>query len=191
MCCRRGFLQVGSPCVCAAYSREGSAALVWGARSLIIGVNSTPGRVRQGHADPGVRGRAYDEGRLVGRQMGQCSLRWWRYWGDLWWLAPDGKTQVTIEHVQRVGEIVAGTNSDLWCLAPDGRTQVMIEHVTDACKNGDLWWVRPVGNMQVLRNLLEEFILKNGQMVLSLYGVTARTCTSSSQAVHLCMSSGR
>ena len=44
----------------------------------------------------------------------------------------------------------------------------MIEHVTDAYKNGDLWWVRPVGNMQVVRNLLEELILKNGQMVFEL-----------------------
>ena len=74
------------------------------------------------------------------------------------------------QHLLRVDVIVAGTNGDFWRLAPDGKTQVMIEHVIDAYKNGDLWWVRPVGNMQVLRKVLEELILKNGQMVLSLYG---------------------
>ena len=48
----------------------------------------------------------------------------------------------------------------LWWLPRDGKTQVTIEHVTDAYKNGG----------QVLRMVLEEFILKNGQMVMSLYG---------------------
>ena len=53
------FLPVGSLCGCAGGSwlgELGSARTVRGARSLIIGVNCTPGRVSQGHTDPGVRG---------------------------------------------------------------------------------------------------------------------------------------
>ena len=80
---------------------------------------------------------------MVGRQMVQCSLRWWHYWGHLWWLPPDGKTQVTIEHVQRVDETVARANGDLWWLPPDGKTQV-------------------------IRKILGEIILRNGQQTLSL-----------------------
>ena len=77
----------------------------------------------------------------------------------LWWLPPDGKTQVTIEHVQQVDEIVAGTNGDLWWLPPDGETQVTFEHAqradeTDVYKNGDLWWVRPVGKTHVIGRIL-------------------------------------
>ena len=40
----------------------GTACTVRGARSLIIGVNCTLGCVSQGHTDPGVRGRAFDDG---------------------------------------------------------------------------------------------------------------------------------
>ena len=120
-CLRRGFLPVGSLCGCAGGSwlgELGSARTVTGARSLIIGVNCTLECASQGHTDPGVRGRVYDAGRLA--QLGY-----------LWWLPPDGKTQVTIEHVQQVDEIVAGKNGDLWWLLPDGKMQVVFEHVTD------------------------------------------------------------
>ena len=58
---------------------------------------------------------------------------------------PDSKTQVTIEHVQRVDETVARANGVLWWLPPDGKTQV-------------------------IRKILGDIILKNGQRTLSLYG---------------------
>ena len=68
---------------------------------LAGGTGLCPYSQRCTFADPGVRGRAYDEGRLA-------------HLGHLWWLLPDGKTQVTIEHVQQVDEIDAGTNGDYW-----------------------------------------------------------------------------
>ena len=86
--------------------------------------------------------------------------------GHFWWLPPDGKTQVTILHVQQVDVIVAGTNGNLWWLPSDGKTQVKFEHVTDVYRNGDLWWVRLVGTVQVIGKFLGEIIFKNGQRTL-------------------------
>ena len=90
--------------------------------------------------------------------------------GDLWWVRPDDKMQVMLEYVS----IAVRMKGDLRWLPPDGKTQVTIEHAqradeTDADENGDLWWVRPVG-MKVIRKILGEIILRNGQRTLSLCG---------------------
>ena len=58
------------------------------------------------------------------------------------------------------------------CCRQTARTPVTIEHVqrvddTGAYKNGDLWWVRPIGKTQVIRKILGEIILRNGQRTLS------------------------
>ena len=53
--------------------------------------------------------------------MVQCR----RYWGDLWWLRPDDKTQLMLEYVS----LAVRNNGDFWWVPPDGKTQVTIEHV--------------------------------------------------------------
>merc|ERR1712194_266799 len=78
--------------------------------------------------------------------------------GDLWWLRPDGKTQVTIEYLQRAEpskavrskECAGYTDAEMTAPSMEEMNKLIVE--------------------KVIKATLEEIKLKNGKAALTIYG---------------------
>merc|ERR1712227_439221 len=97
--------------------------------------------------------------------------------GELWWLRPDGKSQVTIEYLQKSDGSVEPQKVHTVVIA----TQHAAPGTTMAEETGSGEGVAPSVEEQnkeivekVVKRTLEEIILKNGENALSLYGEHTR-----------------
>merc|ERR1712227_372824 len=97
--------------------------------------------------------------------------------GELWWLRPDGKSQVTIEYLQKSDGSVEPQKVHTVVIA----TQHAAPGTTMAEETGSGEGVAPSVEEQnkeivekVVKRTLEEIILKSGENALSLYGEHTR-----------------
>merc|ERR1712063_94602 len=97
--------------------------------------------------------------------------------GELWWLRPDGKSQVTIEYLQKSDGSVEPQKVHTVVIA----TQHAAPGTTRAEETGSGEGVAPSVEEQnkeivekVVKRTLEEIILKSGETALSLYGEHTR-----------------
>merc|ERR1712031_63111 len=93
--------------------------------------------------------------------------------GELWWLRPDGKSQVTIEYLQKSDGSVEPQKVHTVVIS----TQHAAPGTTRAEETGSGEGVAPSLEEQnkeivekVVKRTLEEIILKSGETALSLYG---------------------
>merc|ERR1711998_448457 len=109
--------------------------------------------------------------------MGGKKLTDVRKSGDLWWLRPDGKTQVTIEYLQRsdgsvepkkIHTVVISTQH----AEPSKATRCKeVEGYTGADETApSMEEMNKLIIEKVVRKTLSDIILKNGQPALTLYG---------------------
>jgi len=96
--------------------------------------------------------------------------------GDLWWLRPDGKTQVTIEYVQRadgsveprkIHTVVISTQHAEPLKAVRSKEVAGYSGPEETAPSMDE--MNKLIEEKVIRKTLEEIILKNGQPALTLY----------------------
>ena len=97
--------------------------------------------------------------------------------GDLWWLRPDGKTQVTIEYVQRAdGSVEPRKIHTVVISTQHAEPLKAVRSKEVAGYSGPDETAPSMEEMnklieeKVIRKTLEEIILKNGQPALTLYG---------------------
>merc|ERR1712203_21043 len=97
--------------------------------------------------------------------------------GELWWLRPDGKTQVTIEYKQKADGSVEPTKIHTVVISTQHAEPLKATRRTEvAGYNGADETAPSMDDMnrlieeRVIRKTLEEIILKNGQPALTLYG---------------------
>jgi len=97
--------------------------------------------------------------------------------GDLWWLRPDGKTQVTIEYLQRVDGSVEPQKIHTVVIS----TQHAEPSKATRCKEvagytgpdmtaPSMEEMNKLIEEKVIKKTLEEIILKNGKPAITLYG---------------------
>merc|ERR1711977_239647 len=97
--------------------------------------------------------------------------------GELWWLRPDGKTQVTIEYLQRADGAVEPQKIHTVVIS----TQHAEPSKATRCKEVEGYTgpdatapsmeeMNKLIEEKVIRKTLEEIILKNGKSALTLYG---------------------
>merc|ERR1719392_124691 len=96
--------------------------------------------------------------------------------GDLWWLRPDGKTQVTIEYVQRAdGSVEPRKIHTVVISTQHAEPLKAVRSKEVAGYSGPEETAPSMEEMnklieeKVIRKTLEEIILKNGQPALTLY----------------------
>jgi len=97
--------------------------------------------------------------------------------GELWWLRPDGKTQVTIEYVQKPDGSVEPTKIHTVVISTQHAEPLKAVR-TKECKGyaGDEMTAPSMEDMnklieeRVIRTTLEEITLKSGAAALTLYG---------------------
>ena len=96
--------------------------------------------------------------------------------GDLWWLRPDGKTQVTIEYVQRadgsveprkIHTVVISTQHAEPLKAVRSKEVAGYSGPEETAPSMDE--MNKLIEEKVIRKTLEEIILKNGQPAVTLY----------------------
>merc|ERR1712227_1006392 len=99
--------------------------------------------------------------------------------GDLWWLRPDGKTQVTIEYVQRAdGSVEPRKIHTVVISTQHAEPLKAVRSKEVAGYSGPEETAPSMEEMnklieeKVIRKTLEEIILKNGQPALTLYDTT-------------------
>jgi len=97
--------------------------------------------------------------------------------GDLWWLRPDGKTQVTIEYVQRAdGSVEPRKIHTVVISTQHAEPLKAVRSKEVAGYSGPEETAPSMEDMnklieeKVIKKTLEEIILKNGQSALTLYG---------------------
>merc|ERR1712151_97133 len=97
--------------------------------------------------------------------------------GELWWLRPDGKTQVSIEYRQHADGSVEPTKIHTVVISTQHAEPLKATRRTEvAGYNGADETAPSMDDMnrlieeRVIRKTLEEIILKNGQPALTLYG---------------------
>jgi len=97
--------------------------------------------------------------------------------GDLWWLRPDGKTQVTIEYVQRAdGSVEPRKIHTVVISTQHAEPLKAVRSKEVAGYSGPEETAPSMEEMnrlieeKVIKKTLEEIILKNGQSALTLYG---------------------
>merc|ERR1712065_43487 len=99
--------------------------------------------------------------------------------GDLWWLRPDGKTQVTIEYVQRADGSVEPRKIHTVVISTQHaeplkavRSKEVAGHSGAEETAPSMEEMNKLIEEKVIRKTLEEIILKNGQPALTLYDTT-------------------
>ena len=99
--------------------------------------------------------------------------------GDLWWLRPDGKTQVTIEYLQRAdGSVEPRKIHTVVISTQHAEPLKAVRSKEVAGYSGPEETAPSMEEMnklieeKVIRKTLEEIILKNGQPALTLYDTT-------------------
>mmetsp|Transcript_63861 Transcript_63861/g.169046 ORF Transcript_63861/g.169046 Transcript_63861/m.169046 type:complete len:459 (-) Transcript_63861:131-1507(-) len=99
--------------------------------------------------------------------------------GDLWWLRPDGKTQVTIEYVQRAdGSVEPRKIHTVVISTQHAEPLKAVRSKEVAGYSGPEETAPSMADMnklieeKVIRKTLEEIILKNGQPAMTLYDST-------------------
>merc|ERR1712113_155133 len=97
--------------------------------------------------------------------------------GELWWLRPDGKTQVSIEYKQNVDGSVEPTKIHTVVISTQHAEPLKATRRTEVAGYDGADETAPsMDDMnklieeRVIRRTLEEIILKNGQPALTLYG---------------------
>merc|ERR1712072_1617978 len=97
--------------------------------------------------------------------------------GDLWWLRPDGKTQVTIEYLQRVDGSVEPRKIHTVVISTQHaeplkavRTKEVAGYKGPEMTAPSMEDMNKLIEEKVIRRTLSEIKLKNGQPALTLYG---------------------
>merc|ERR1719361_2443995 len=97
--------------------------------------------------------------------------------GSLWWLRPDGKTQVTIEYVQKADGSVKPISIHTVVISTQHAEPLKATRAKEVAGYSGADEVAPsMAEMnklieeRVIKKTLEEIILKNGQSALTLYG---------------------
>merc|ERR1712139_409549 len=97
--------------------------------------------------------------------------------GDLWWLRPDGKTQVTIEYLQKADESVEPQKIHTVVISTQHaeplkavRTKECAGYSGEEMTAPSMEEINKLIEEKVVRRTLSEIKLKNGQPALSLYG---------------------
>merc|ERR1712070_610292 len=97
--------------------------------------------------------------------------------GDLWWLRPDGKTQVTIEYVQKADGAVEPQKIHTVVISTQHaeplkatRTKEVAGYKGPDATAPSMEEMNKLIEEKVIRRTLSEIILKNGKPALTLYG---------------------